>query len=510
MVASAMPSDATEISKLRDQVKALQEQNADLLEQLARFQRFVYGNRSEEIHSEQGTLSNEDASVFFVPEHTGDQSDQSATAAQVQEPKKSKATRKKALSKSLPIIETVIPCDDEQCPQGHVLEVAGKRFVREEVVIIPQVIYRHQIYEEVKKCATCAKQTDHTQFFQGHAPRPLIAHSLGSASMVATIAYNKYGLSLPLYRQAKEFKRAGVDLPETTYANWMTKASVVVQPVVNLIREHLVAQPFLQGDETPYKAIRDPRKSGRSHGYMWVMRSVQSSNEPGVYYAYDATRAGAFAQELYEGFSGVLQCDGYSGYNKLDDAITRTGCMAHVRRRFYDAAVHLKNGIEDSVPLKLIDTMFMLERQVQHAPAGERQAFRIKNIAPLMKKFWAWIDGLTALPKGALGRAVKYAQNQRIYLDRLMDYGEIDLSNNATERSVKDLVIGRKNYLFSTSVDGAEANANLMTLCETAKANQLDVFKYLKCLFEKLPQIPEFELNETTLAPYLPWNISLD
>lgn len=127
-----------------------------------------------------------------------------------------------------------------------------------------------------------------------------------------------------------------------------------------------------------------------------------------------------------------------------------------------------------------------------------------------MKKFWAWIDGLTALPKGALGRAVKYAQNQRIYLDRLMDYGEIDFSNNATERSVKDLVIGRKNYLFSTSVDGAEANANLMTLCETAKANQLDVFKYLKCLFEKLPQIPEFELNETTLAPYLPWNISLD
>lgn len=93
--------------------------------------------------------------------------------------------------------------------------------------------------------------------------------------MVATIAYNKYGLSLRLYRQAKEFKRAGVDLPETTYANWMTKASVVVQPVVNLIRQHLVTQPFLQGDETPYKAIRDPRKSGRSHGYMWVMRSVQ-------------------------------------------------------------------------------------------------------------------------------------------------------------------------------------------------------------------------------------------
>lgn len=505
-----MSEPTPSVEELQETIKALRAQIDDLTEQLASLNQWTYGKRSEQIHSQQLPLDDEDVSVFFCPEHTGNQSDQAATAAKVPEQKKAKATRKEVLSKDIQTIETVIPCDENQCPKGHELTSVGKRLVRTELIVIPRRVFKQEIYEETKKCLECAKETGDEAFVSGHAPRPLIAHSLGSASMVATVAYNKYCLYVPLWRQKNEFKRDGINLPETTYANWMIKAAEVVKPVVDLIHQHLMSQQFLQGDETPFKALRDPRKpKPGTHGEMWVVRTIASNPEPAVYYQYDATRSGAFAKQLYESFEGVLQCDGYSGYNALKSPIKRVGCMAHVRRKFFKAAKNFTSGVPVQA-LGLIDAMFVLERQVQHATAAKRKAFRAEHIAPLMAKFWQLIDGLTTLPKGGLGRAVQYAQNQAEYLNRLLEYGEVDFSNNATERSVKSFVMGRKNFLFITSVAGAQANAAMMTLCESAKANGLDVFEYFKALFERVPQVPEFQQNEDTLSAFLPWNIKLD
>jgi hypothetical protein len=214
-------------------------------------------------------------------------------------------------------------------------------------------------------------------------------------------------------------------------------------------------------------------------------------------------------KEIYAGFDGIVQIDGYFGYNKLASDITRTGCWAHIRRKFFDAFKNVLDHQAIPIPLGYIDRMFYLERQVKAMTAEQRYQFRQTQIAPLVTKFWRWIDGLTILPKGALGRAVQYALNQRQYLNRLLDYGELDWSNNATERSVKRFVMGRKNGLFSTSPQGAEANTIFMTVIETAKANGLDVFNYLKTLLERLPQLPDFATSHQYQA-YLPWNIDLE
>ncbi|WP_424320489.1 IS66 family transposase [Lacticaseibacillus chiayiensis] len=142
--------------------------------------------------------------------------------------------------------------------------------------------------------------------------------------------------------------------------------------------------------------------------------------------------------------------------------------------------------------------MFYLERQSKAVTAKERYHFRQEQVAPFVTKFWRWIDGLTILPKGALGRAIKYALNQRQCLNCLLNYGEMDWSNNATERSVKRFVVGRKNWLFSTSLQGSEANAIFMTVIETAKANGLNVLNYLKTLLEKLPHCQISQLVPST------------
>ncbi|WP_225422281.1 transposase [Lacticaseibacillus paracasei] len=156
------------------------------MEQLAKLSRWVYGKRSEQIRSEQGDLL-EDHGVFFDPEHTGKQSDPAAPAAKMEpKKKKAKATRQETLSPDMPTIEETIPCEETTCPKGHTLTNAGKHLVREELITIPHQTYRRLVYEAVKKCEPCSIEQDRGIFFQGHAPRPILPHSLGSASAIAS------------------------------------------------------------------------------------------------------------------------------------------------------------------------------------------------------------------------------------------------------------------------------------------------------------------------------------
>ena len=207
---------------------------------------------------------------------------------------------------------------------------------------------------------------------------------------------------------------------------------------------------------------------------------------------------------MYSGFPGVLQCDGYAGYNLLGDSIIRVGCWAHVRRKFFDDFTNTKVM---TIGLKLLNLMFELERQWKNLSSAERFNKRQQELKPLIERFWKWCDQVDTLPKGRLGKAIAYAQDQRIALNRVLDCGEIDLSNNASERNMKTYVIGRKNWLFSTSSKDAEANATWMTMIETAKANGLDPVQYLEELLQKVSELPTFAKSEE-LEACLPWNIA--
>ena len=178
--------------------------------------------------------------------------------------------------------------------------------------------------------------------------------------------------------------------------------------------------------------------------------------------------------------------------------------MAHVRRKFFEAA-RVSKTLDTSIPLKLLDEMFGLEAQWQKLSPKARRKRRRSKLSPLMKRFWVWCDMCDALPKSNLGKAVAYAESMRPYVDRLMKYGEIDFSNNASERNMKSYVMGRKNFLFSTSPEGARANAILMSTIETCKANVIDPTTYLTEVLDEMAQYPENRKFEY-LGQYLPWN----
>ena len=480
------------------QAKTIEEQ-AQSIEYL---RRKLFGKQSEQIDSNQLSLLDEDDGVFTEPEQTGEENQ----TDQVHPTKKRKRTRKEVLNRNLPVKITFVDVENKQCPHGHRLISVGKRLVREQLYFQPAKLFREEIYAYTYKCVDCEGLDGLAHLIQAQVPSPVIPHSLGSATVIAEIVHQKFEQGVPLYRQIKDWQRLGADLTETTLANWMIRSGELMTPLYELIREALMAQHCLQGDETPIQVLREPGKKASAKSYMWVARSVRKSPIKAVLYAYGDTRSGNFARNLYRGFNGSFQCDGYAGYNSLGNSVTRIGCFAHVRRKFYDAA-NIKGKVQISRPLKLLDKMFALEREWQHLSPRSRKRRRRGQLRGLLNKFWRWIDQADELPKSQLGKAITYAQNQRATLNKIIEHGEFDFSNNAAERSMKSLVIGRKNWLFSTSPAGAEATAIWMTLIESAKASGINPRDYILYLLENIPQLPEFA-KKSELAVYLPWNFT--
>jgi len=493
MCSVLMTSEQEQIAML---TKKVQEQ-AEIIDYLTQK---LFGKKSEQVDPNQLSLLDEDDSVFTKPEQTGQENQ---ISNQVQPTKKSRKTRQASLSSDLPVKKTVVDVEHKQCPHGHRLVSVGSKFVRQELHFQPAKLYLEDIYANTYKCPNCELIDGIAHLVQASVPKALIPHSLGSASVIAEIIHQKFEQGVPLYRQLKDWQRMGLELSETTISNWVIKGSQVIEPLYNLMRRELVGHAYLQGDETPMEVLHEPGKIPTAKSYMWVARTTCHDINPLVIYAYSPTRASSFATELYHGFSGVLQCDGYAGYNNLE-GVTRLGCFAHVRRKFYDAAL-VKGKLVMSEPLALLNQMFALEQQWQHLSPHVRRRRRRVHLRKLLKKFWHWIDTASVLPKARLGKAIVYAQKNRVELNRILEYGAIDLSNNAAERNMKSLVIGRKNWLFSTSQAGAKATAIWMSIIESAKANGINPYEYIQYLLEMIPKLPTFA-NEAQLAAYLPWN----
>ena len=487
----------------KDQIiRKLKAENKGLQEQIAYLRRKLFDHKSEVLNPNQTSLFEKENSVFNEPEQTGDQS--SSASNQVRPKKSKKKTRREKVDSKVPVRVTIIKTADGKCPVGHSgIKPIGTRYVREEFHFIPARAYLEKIYEQTYKCEQCAHDTATSGLFKPLVPPALFPHSLASVSLVAEIIHDKFVLGVPLYRQLSGIRRLGYQTSEATLANWVNKSAQQLLPLYEEIHWHLCSAHHLQGDETPIEVLREPGKAATSRSYMWVARTPIKQPNPIVYYAYGTTRSGVFAQSLYEGYLGVLQCDGYSGYNLLGNSVHRTGCWAHVRRKFYDASQsHIKGA--DNL-LHLIDEMFALEREWQAYSPRVRRRRRRSRLRKVLKRFWRLIDRTEVLPQSRLGKAIVYAQKQRPYLDRIINDGAIDWSNNAAERNMKSLVIGRKNWLFSTSTQGAEATAIWMTFIESAKANHIDPRQYLTDLLKASTILPAFPKSEE-LEAYLPWN----
>lgn len=471
---------------LKTQVLSLQEQ---LNLALAR----RYAASSEKIAPDQIRLFDEaeveaqaepmDEAAIVIPAHT-----------------RKKRGRKK-LPESLPRIEVIhaLADDERTCPHDDKRLTEIGEVTSEQLDIIPAKI---QVIRHIRKqyacpCGQCIKT----------APLPAqpIPKSLASPGLLAHITVSKYQDALPLYRQETILKRIGVELPRATLANWMIQAGNLIQPVINLLRDRLLAHDILQMDETTVQVLQEPGKTAQSKSYLWVQRGGPP-DRPVVLYDYDPGRGAGVPKRLLDGFKGYLQTDGYDGYNAAVaiNGLTHIGCMAHARRKFSEAVTaqgkNRKRG-KAHRGLALIQKLYRIEKQARKLTPEERHAHRQRHALPILDALRTWLDD--ALPQvpptSATGKALNYLHNEWDKLIRYLDDGRLAIDNNAAENAIRPFVVGRKNWLFSHSVKGVKASANLYSLIETAKANGLEPYAYLRRVFTELPQADSVEAIEALL-----------
>jgi transposase len=327
------------------------------------------------------------------------------------------------------------------------------------------------------------------------APKELLPKSIAGSSLIAYIITSKYVDALPLYRQEKIFERISADLNRSSMARWMIKVSEQLVPLYNLLEDICLEQNHLQMDETRVQVLKEDGKKATSKSYMWVRRTA--GENPIVLYDYDATRSGEVPLKLLDGFKGILQVDGYDGYSKVCDKnnLIRAGCWDHARRKFFDASKSSKGKGTGKKIVNILKKVYKIEDQIKNLSLDERYKIRQDKIKSILDDLKKDIDELRVkvTPDSLLGKAINYTYNEWKYLTVFLDHPEVPISNILIENAIRPFAIGRKNWLFSDTVNGAKASAMYYSIIETAKANGFEPFDYLSKMLDKLPQAETLE-----------------
>jgi hypothetical protein len=309
--------------------------------------------------------------------------------------------------------------------------------------------------------------------------------------------------------------RIGIDIPRATLSHWMIRAGILVQPLINFMRDHLLEQGVIQMDETVVQVLKEPDRPATSNSYMWVQKGGLPES-PVILFDYDQSRGGAVPAKLLAGFEGWLQTDGYAGYGPAVASlpgVRRVGCWAHARRKFVEAAQAAvgKNGRKDNNASRfvaMIGKLYAVEKRIRGLPPETRHHERNKDVPPLLQELRSrLLEMKPGVPLGsALGRALSYLDDQWPLLVRYIEDGRLEIDNNGAENAIRPFVVGRKNWLFSRSVAGVKASANLYSLIETVKANGLEPYAYLCHAFALLPLYGTADQYDTLM----PWNLNPD
>jgi len=288
-------------------------------------------------------------------------------------------------------------------------------------------------------------------------------------------------------------------------SNWLIKACESwLEPIVDELKRQLCEHQVLHADETTLQVLRGDGEPAKSKSYMWLYRTSGKAEHQIVLYDYQRDRKAVHPDRYLQDFSGFLHADGYDGYHKLPDRITVVGCWAHLRRKFDEAMKSLPKDRQDlslaAEGVSWCNRLFHLEKQFSNLSAEERKSERERLSRPIMDEFFAWADSLDTLPKSLLGKAVYYTQSQRKYLRAWLLDGRLEISNNRAENSIRPFVMGRKNWLFSNTPNGAKASAIYYSLIVSAKENGLVPFEYLTRVLTQAP-------HGATVVSLLPWNL---
>lgn len=478
-----------------------------LLEEENRWLKLQLFGRSSEKRSAEDVSPDQGRLVFNEAEALNDTPAASTapeTVAIAQHERKKRG--RKAISAELPRIEVIhdLPESEKRCSHdGTELERIGYE-TAEQLDYVPAKlrVIRHV---RLKYACPCCRQGVKV----AAAPAQLLPKSQASPGLLAHITTAKYIDGLPLYRQEQQFERLGIELPRATMARWMIELGQThVVPLINLLNDQLLEAPVVHMDETTVQVLKSAKAPTSGH-WMWV-RATGPPSRRIVLFDHDPSRGGQVPKRLLAGYQGILLTDGYEPYEAVVAAqsLVHAGCMAHVRRRFEEARkVQASSGADSRARIALdsIGELYRIERTIKTAEPEERLAVRSARCEPLMTRFHAWLEELApqVLPQSVLGKAVHYALKQWSKLCVFLTHPAVPLDNNRCENAIRPFVVGRKAWLFSDTIAGATASANLYSLVETARANGIEPHGYLVQVFARLPAARTLEDFEALL----PWNV---
>jgi transposase len=486
----------------REQLASREAEIEQLKLLIAKLRRMQFGRKSEKVERQIEQLQ------LRLDELEASQAEQTAFSAALPAPRETHSATKpgrRPLPEQLPRETRKILPKQTACPDcGGELKPLGED-VSEMLEWVPASFKVIRQVRPKLACGRCDK------IVQAEAPSRPIARGLAGPGLLAHVLVSKYCHHLPLYRQEEIYEREGVELDRATLADWVGGASGLLQPLVEALRRHVMSATKLHADDTPVPVLAPglgKTKLGRLWTYVRDGRPAGDKTPPAVWFAYTPDRKGEHPRRHLSSFTGTLQADAYAGFDQLYESgcIQEAACWAHVRRKFYDLYVAHKSPVGQEA-LRRIGELYAIEDDIRDRQPEERRRVRNERSRPLVESLKQWLgETLVKLSKKSdTAQAVRYALGRWEALLRYVDDGHLEIDNNAAERELRVVALGRKNYLFAGSDRGGERAAAIYSLIGTAKLNGLDPETYLR---DVLSRIADHPINR--IEDLLPWNLSAE
>jgi len=505
MPAAALPDlKALDIDALRAMVVEQHAFIESLQTMIAHLRRMQFGRKSEKIERqvEQLELELEDLETAKATQleelERRLESAQAAAVVAIRKPVR------RALPDHLPReVETHAPAAQD-CPAcGSELNKLGED-VSEVLEWIPASF---KVIRHVRPKLCCTKCD---AIVQAEAPSRPVARGLAGPGLLAHVLVSKYADHLPLYRQSEIYAREGVELERSTLADWVGSSSKLLEPLNEALRKHVLSTRKLHADDTPVPVL-EPGKGRTKTGRLWTYvrdeRAAAQTTAPAVWFAYSPDRSGKHPHQHLTTFKGTLQADAYAGFNRLYESgeVQEAACWAHVRRKLFDIQQTNVSPLAGQA-LERIAELYVVENEIRGRSPDERKQIRQARSRPLIAALHEWMQNtLTKVSrKSEIAAAIGYALGRWPALLRYCDDGLLEIDNNAAERALRAVAIGRKNYLFAGSDAGGERAAAMYSLIGSAKLNGIDPEAYLRHV---LTRIADHPINR--IAELLPWNVEL-
>jgi transposase len=483
------------LASLREQTHL----NAHLQHQLEQLLRRLYGRKSEKLDPDQLLLFAREILEAGGLESTP----MPAPAAEPPAQSRPAGHGRKPLPASLPRQRVLhdVPAEDRLCPECGVDRRPIGEEVREQLEYVPASLIVLQHVRPKYACPACQAHV----VIAERLPEP-IEKGLPGSGLLAHVAVSKYADHLPLYRQEGIFQRFGIDLSRSTMCDWMATVASLLAPLVKAMKKRILLSKVIQTDDTPVK-VQDHDGKGIKTGRLWVY--IGNGNNHFIVYDYTPDRSRDGPERILSRFEGYLQADAYSAYDALFQSgkIIEVGCLMHARRKFYEART--SDPARSHVLLAWVAGLYEVENDAkevrqQHPQWDDaawhayRYELRWKRSRPILDEIRVWLESERpqVLPKSPISEAISYALNHWAALIRPLEAGFLELDNGASERALKPVALGRKNWLFAGSDEGGRTAANLMSLCATCKDLGVEPFAYLRDVLDRVSIHPNSRIDE--------------